>query len=158
MNKKIILAIIVIGGIIGFSIWYSVASKPAGSESENKIISKNGIHWHSELSIIIKGEKQEIPANIGLGAIHLPLHTHETDNIIHMEFSRAVRENDIKLGEFFKIWKKKFDSNCISASGGEFCNNETEKLKMFVNGKENNEFKNYIMKDNDKIEIRYEPR
>ena len=153
MSKKTILGAVILAAIAGFFIWYSAASKTSNGEN-NKLISKNGIHWHSELSIYIKGEKQEIPANVGIGAIHLPLHTHEVDNIIHMEFSRAVRENDIKLGQFFKIWKKRFDSNCIF----EFCNGETGKVKMFVNGKESGEFENYIMRDNDKIEIKYEPR
>lgn len=142
MSKKLISSIIVLGAIIGFFIWYSVASKPAGPESQNKIISRNGIHWHSELRVKISGKEEPIPANIGLGAIHLPLHTHEADNIIHMEFNGVVRENDIKLERFFKIWGKKF--------------NETGKVKMLINGKENNEFENYIMKDGDKIEISYE--
>lgn len=144
LKKIVIIGVVVL--IIGagiFGIWrYSAKNSASPQNSEqSKIISRKGLHWHSELRIKILGKEQDVPANIGIGAIHQPLHTHEADNIIHMEFSRAVRENDIKLGQFFKIWGKKFNS---------------KKVKMLINGKENNEFENYIMKDGDKIEISYE--
>ena len=137
---KITLVIIVVGGSIGSFIWY-LTTRPSIPEAE--IISRNGLHWHSELTIFIKGQKQEIPANIGIGVVHQPVHTHDASGVIHLEVEGLVRQADIKLGHFFKIWDKDF-----TAFG--------QLTDMTVNGEKNNELENYQMKDGDKIELRYE--
>lgn len=141
LPKKIAVAVF-ISGILGFFVWY-IASRPEISEDE--IISRNGIHWHSSLEIYAKGVKQDIPANIGIGAVHQPIHTHDDSDkgIIHLEFNGFARKQDLTLGRFFKNWGKEFRSFGSSVS-------------MKVNGKENTEFENYVMRDNDRIEIRYE--
>ena len=132
------LFIALIGGIV----WY-IATRPPILESD--IISRNAIHWHPELTIYVKDKKQEIPMNIGIGAIHQPVHTHDDNDqgIIHLEFQGLVKKQNITLGQFFKNWGK--DIRSFGAN-----------MKMIVNGKENTEYENYIMRDNDKIELRYE--
>ncbi len=128
--------------LIGGLIWY-VANRPPIQEDD--IVSRSGFHWHSELAIYVKGERQEIPSNIGIGAVHQPIHTHDDNNqgIIHLEFSGLVRKQDIFLGQFFKNWGKDMRS---------FGTN----MNMTVNGQENTEYENYIMRDKDNIELRYE--
>ncbi len=129
--------------LLGSLIWY-VKSLPETSESD--ILSRSGFHWHPELTIYVKGEKQPLSPNIGLGTIHKPIHTHDEDNmrgIIHMEFSGLVKKDDATLGQFFKNWDK-----TIRSFG--------ENVKMTVNGVENTEFENYVMHDGDKIELRYD--
>ena len=126
--------------VIGGLIWY-FATRPPTLESD--IISRNGIHWHPELTITVKGEQQEIPKDIGIGAAHLPMHTHDDTGVIHLEFQGKVRKTDITLGQFFKIWGKDIRSFSVN-------------MKMTVNGEENTEYENYIMQDKDKIELRYE--
>lgn len=128
--------------IIGFSAWISSTQSPANSGSPD-IVSTRGLHWHPQLTIYVKGEKVEIPHNVGLGAVHQPMHTHEDLPIIHLEFQSMVRKEDLTLGQFFKIWGK--DMQSFGAN-----------MKMMVNGTENAEFENYQMKDGDKIELRYE--
>lgn len=137
---KIALAVIVIGGSIGIFVWY-LASRPPVPEGE--IISRAGIHWHPEVAIFAKGGKQTIPANIGIGAIHQPMHTHDSSGVIHLEFQGLVRQDDVKLGRLFEIWGKDFMEFGSSVS-------------MTVNGEENTELQNYRMKDGDKIELKYE--
>lgn len=140
------------GGIIGGG-WFLVKQKPAEFNSASKVISRNGIHWHADLKIKIFGEYQSIPAGIGLGAaLHQPIHTHNEDGRIHMEYPALVREKDLRLGKFFEIWGKRFDRSCIF----DYCAPEEGKLRMLVNGKENFDFDNYIMKDGDQIEIIFE--
>ena len=134
------ISVMVIAGGIGSVVWY-VATRP--SLPENEIIARNGIHWHPELSIFIKGEKQEIPADIGIGVIHQPLHTHDATGVLHLEFQGLVRKQDITLSQFFKNWGKDMQS---------FGTN----MKMMVNGKENTEWENYVMRDKDKIELRFD--
>ena len=150
-TKKFLLitgGILIIGVILGF-IWFSA---PKSVTQESEIISNKGIHWHAVLTIKILGEFQDIPANIGVGVTHQPLHTHEPDGVIHMEFPNLVTENDIRIGNFFEIWSKKFNKNCIF----DRCSGPEGKLKMFVNEKLNFEFENYTMRDGDKIEIIFE--
>lgn len=132
------LVIALLGGLI----WY-IATRPPILESD--IVSKNGFHWHPELTIYVKGEKLEIPENIGIGATHQPIHTHDDsdEGVVHMEFQGRVLKQNTTLGQFFKNWGKDMRS---------FGTN----MKMTVNGQENTEYENYIMQDKDKIELHYE--
>lgn len=148
-RAKVIGSAVLIAAVVGLIIWYIGARSPV---SEGAVISRSGLHWHSELSIIIKGEKQEIPAGIGLGVVHNPVHTHQLDGIVHLEFSGVVKKESTELGKLFDAWGKQFNSNCIF----EFCNSQEGRVKMLVNGKENSEFEKYQMHDLDKIEIIYE--
>jgi len=144
--KTIIIFGIIIAAITG---WFLI-SKFSEPGQESDIISRNGLHWHANLSINILGEAKDIPAGIGLaGPSHNPMHTHDRDNVIHLEFSGTVRGNDLRLGEFFKVWGKTLNKDCIFDK----CSSSEGKLSMRVNGKENSEFENYIMADGDKIEI-----
>jgi len=129
--------------LIGGFVWY-IATRPPIPESD--IVSRTGFHWHPELAIYVKGERQEIPPNIGLGAVHQPIHTHADDSnqgIVHMEFQGMARKQDVTLGRFFKNWNK--DMHSFGAN-----------MKMTVNGEENVKYENYVMRDKDKIELRYE--
>jgi len=133
---------LVMAAIAGI-VWYA-ATRPPIPESE--IISRSGFHWHPELTMYASGEKQEIPANIGIGGVHQPIHTHTEDaarGVIHMEFQGLVRKEDATIGRFFDIWGKDAGSFGILS-------------KMTVNGQENTEFENYVMRDRDKIELYYE--
>lgn len=137
---KIGAVIALAGGGVGLLVWYA-ATRPPVPESE--IISRSGIHWHPELAITVKGQKQEIPANLGLGAIHQPIHTHDRTGVLHLEMQGLVRREDTELGRFFKVWGKDFMEFGSAVS-------------MTVNGEENTDLANYEMKDGDRIELRYE--
>ena len=101
------------------------------------------MHWHPTLEIYVGDERVEIPRNLGLGAVHKPVHTHDDLPILHLEFNGTVREEDVMLGEFFKNWGKDMRS---------FGTN----MRMTVNGVPNTEFEHYIMRDKDIIELRYD--
>ncbi len=172
MNKKTIISIIaviaVIGGLLYWNKMWSESSKNAQVrelENSGDMISSKGIHWHPELKIIIRGEAITIPANIGIGMqyagrpLYDPMmsmtnmHTHDDSGTLHWEVMQGpVKKDDVRLANFFAIWGKKFDGNCIFES----CNGSEGTVKMLVNGKENTEFENYLVNDKDKIEIRYE--
>ena len=172
MNKKTIITIIAIVAVIGGLLYWSKIWSESVKNSETKkledsgnLVSKAGIHWHAELTITIKGEKQTIPANIGIGMQYAgyprfdsmmwmtDMHTHDDSGTLHWEVMKGpVTKEDVRLASFFAIWGKKFDSSCIF----ENCNGAEGAVKMFVNGEPNTEFQNYLVKDGDKIEIRYE--
>jgi hypothetical protein len=148
---------LIIGGIVGALLlvlggtWWTNSMQ----SDDPDVLSKNGLHWHPQLAIFVKGEKVAIPQNIGIGPQYagMPtfdsgmqmtaMHTHEDMPVIHLEFPGIVREKDIVLGNFFRIWGKDMRS---------FGTN----MRMTVNGEVNTEFENYIMGDGDKIELRYD--
>ena len=137
---------IAIGALIVLAIAsIFVLPKPSGTVSSNdpNVIATSGLHWHPQLTMYVKGEKIEIPQNIGIGAVHQPMHTHDDLPNIHLEFPALVRAQDITLKRFFEIWGKDMQS-----FGGS--------MRMTVNGKENTEFENYVMHDGDLIELRYD--
>lgn len=152
MKNFIIGAVAVVILIIAATWW----SKSLQS-GDSTIIARKGLHWHPELVIYVKGEKQIIPVDIGIGPEYAsapnfdarmrmtPMHTHDDapQGIIHLEFQGVVRKKDTTLGQFLKVWGK--DINSFGSN-----------VKMTVNGVANTEFENYEMKDGDKIELMYE--
>ncbi len=166
--NTLIIGILIITAII---IFFWVTAKPTNPDTVNEslhahgrktnnvgslendtIISHTGIHFHPKLDIYIKGQLQTLPADVGLRPIEHPIHTHDTSNIIHLEFSGLTTLNNTRLQEFFTIWGRQFNSNWIFDN----CNGPSGTVKMFVNGQPNTEFEKYPMQKADKIEIRYE--
>lgn len=130
-----------VGGVVVlllFAMWwqYSGADDP-------DLIARRGLHAHPTLEIYVKGEKVAIPKNIGLGATHNPVHTHDDLPVIHLEFSGRVEKKDVMLGRFFDVWGK--DMRSLG-----------ENMRMTVNGTQNTEYENYVMRDGDRIELHYE--
>lgn len=123
-------------------VWW-IGSQPQPPPSTGDTLATNGLHWHPELTILVKGERVQIPANIGLVGGHNPMHTHEDLPIIHLEFPGIVRSSDLTVNKFFQAWGK--DMQSLGTH-----------LTMTVNGEENTEMGNYVMQDKDKIELRYD--
>ncbi len=141
--------------IISVSVF--LTSQPEASSTANTgsaaDIPKTPIHWHPKLEILIKGQEYPVPMNLGAsGSVHFPVHTHtENDGTLHYEVNNPTPEN-MPLRYFFeKVWRKQFNSTCIL----DYCNSDSETVKMFVNGDENSEFENYIPKDRDQIRIEF---
>ena len=149
--KNLIIILTIIGFIVISSLYYFSKDDCLTTTADKMDIKghKNlALHIHPELQIIINKENKTIPMNIGLiRDIMRPIHTHKTDNILHIE---APCQRNFKLEEFFKVWGETFNKNCIF----EYCADKGE-LKMYINEKENTEFENYIMGDKDKILIEY---
>ena len=152
-TMNVVIPSLVVAAILGGIIWAYVRSGTTENASGNEVISRSGIHRHPHLNITIKGEAVLIPPRIGLsGTIHNPVHTHDPDGVIHLEFEGRVTEKDTELKKFFEVWGKDFSKDSLlgNVTGAE------GKVIMFVNGKENLEFENYYMKDGDKIELKFE--
>lgn len=155
MGKQGLLILGVLGGtlvlIVGFA-FLGGRPRPTIADVKTACVQHTGIgmHIHPHLAVILKGEAQTIPANVGIdaGCMH-PIHTHDDSGTLHLEFPTT---QDVRLGQFFEIWGKTFSSQCIF----DWCTGEEGTVTMTVNGQENTEFENYMMKDGDRIEIRYE--
>ncbi|MHB1086801.1 MAG: hypothetical protein ACYCZ0_03580 [Minisyncoccota bacterium] len=151
MKTILIIAGVAVAVLAG-GVWLSNSLQ----SNDPDIVSRSGIHWHPSITIYVKGEKVEIPANIGIGPEHAGMpgydpmmkmaasHTHDASGTIHFEFMDGpVRKADTTLGQFFTMWGK--DMRAFGSN-----------MRMTVNGKENTEYESYMMRDGDKIELRYD--
>ena len=155
----ILPALLVAGAIVVWHIKKIHISKfrtAGASVNEADVVTRDGLHWHPEITIYVKEVKQEIPqtgiTNMDMSKLHAlhkkmqAKHMHDGPNeqgTIHLRFEGVVRRSDITLGQVFKKWGK--DIHSYGAN-----------LRMTVNGKENTEYENYVMQDKDKIELHYE--
>jgi len=138
--------------VIGAGVALVLLPNWGTSVPEEEIVSRNGLHRHVDLDIEILGEEQTIPMNVGIGAKEEPIHTNTERNVLHLEFSGMVQKDDIRLSRFFDIWGERFTKECIFDK----CNVPEGQLKMFVNGRRNYEFGDYLMRDGDRIEVVFE--
>ena len=91
---------------------------------------QNNYHVHSHLDVFVDGQKQEVPA--GIGILSSPscfywLHTHSADGIIHVE---APQTKSFTLGQFLDIWKQTKDPN------GFFNSVAGKNVTAYVDGKQ----------------------
>lgn len=154
----IIFLLIVLG--LGFGIASYVKERNKCKTAPAEEINIGGhtninLHKHGDLEIIINGQKQLIPTNIGVGPgvepeYMRPLHTHDASGEIHIE---GLCPRNFRIGDFFNVWGKQFNSQCILDA----CINESTNatLKFYVNDQENGLFQDYIMKDDDKMRIEF---
>ena len=82
--------------------------------------------------------------------IHPAQSPEKAGDVLHMHAT------GVPLWIFFKSIGIDFSKDCITLENKDkFCNDSNKKLKFFVNGKESNEFENYVFNDLDKILISY---
>ncbi len=141
--------------VLGFLIFRN--SKPL-SEKTNREVAltcttdmATQFHIHPILKIVINGEPQEIPTNIGVTPTCMTsLHTHDNSGKIHTE---SPEKRDFNLGDFFAVWKKTFTKDQILDSKVD----DKNIIRLTVNGKEVQDYENTILTDKDEIIISYEP-
>ena len=113
---------------------------------------EGNIHYHATVLIYYLGELMTIPPGIGLegDCIH-PVHTHDETNLVHVDYLSVY---PFTLGHFFKTWGYIFNSR-------QFANIRTFDgyvIRMDVNGKKNEKFDKYVLRDKDKISIYVEKK
>lgn len=140
--KKITFAIILlVTAVVSLTIFYQTIKINTTSWS------KGPVHWHADIEIEICGEPYFLPTIEGFtNQVGTELvHTHE-DMRIHIE-GPVIEPEDASLGNFFRLQGVPFSATQIAdKKNGDICpNNKQGKVKLFVNGKENSEFENYII-------------
>ncbi len=152
---------IIIFALIIFSI-YNFVFKPL---KDFKPVHSEAYHWHANFKVSVCGEQVQIKCGAGMcGPMNLH---HHNDNTIHIEGSVIAKEKDISLGKFFEGLRLDFsETSLLKKKNGDLCpNGSSGTVKMYVNGQQNNEFENYILKkcdsqnikqDCDNIEIKFE--
>jgi hypothetical protein len=113
-------------------------------------------HYHADFKVYIDG--QELNFNqekyfVKSRFIHVENDVQEdSGEVLHMHAT------GVPLWIFFESVGMKFEKDCFTSdTEKEYCNNAEKSLKFYVNGKENNEFGDYVFNDDDKLLISYGP-
>jgi hypothetical protein len=86
------------------------------------------VHFHVYLDIVVNGQAEPVPAEIGIGARALsPLHTQDASGIVHIEAPQAAR---FTLGQLFTEWNVRLSGSCV----GGVCADAGRRLQLFING------------------------
>jgi hypothetical protein len=156
------IALIVIAGYIAYSVWYYLANVEEVESFqvcyEDHCVKTFHIHYYLNFDICGK--------DISLPKEHGPLdgpHTHKEYNYIHFHerlpydpnTHELLETTPLRVSETMKHFDIIFNSTCIDGKcNGDLCpDGKPGQVKMFVNGKENSDFENYIWRDEEKISI-----
>lgn len=150
---------VVVGAVIllGFNTFKAMLSGTASRTTRELAMSctldmYTQFHIHPHLRIVINGQEETIPANIGVtfGCMH-PLHIHDTTGKIHVE---SPEQRDFTLGDFFAVWNKPFSKNELLGERAD----DTHEITMTVNGARSEEYENLIFIDKQEIVIEYKTK
>jgi hypothetical protein len=149
MNKTIIfyfvgILVLLLGGVFLMQPKESTVSGQTTDKSPREQCVEHApslsMHIHPELEIYVDDEKQVIPENVGIKEnCMMALHTHDETGKIHVEFPQV---RDFTLGDFMANW-------------GQPITRDGYNMAMTVDGVENTEGENLILKDLQKIALRY---
>ncbi len=83
-------------------------------------------------------------------------------NYIHFEgrdgYNIHMHATNVNLGFLFETLGMEFTNECLTLDNGtSYCNDQTNTLKFYVNGKENDAYGNYVFRDGDRMLISYGP-
>ena len=138
-------------------VWGRIAGDSAKAKRTNREVAlacttdmATKFHIHPQLEIIIDGQKQEIPVNIGITNFCMnALHTHDTSGVIHVE---SPEKRDFTVADFFAVWGKPFSKDQILDSKAD----DTHMIKVTVDTVEVDSYENTVLRDGEKIVISYE--
>ncbi len=110
----------------------------------------NSVHEHADIAIFINGQE------LDLSQLKYQLR----DKFVHLEERRGdvIHKHAIgvTIGYFLSTLGFKFENNCLILDDGqELCNADGNKLKVYVNSKLIDNYKDYEFFDLDKILISY---
>ena len=113
--------------------------------------SAGGAHIHPRLAVYVRGERIEVPANVGIDPSRPPmemagLHTHDGSGVIHVE--NAARPT---LGQFFEIWGVPLSSTKL----GPYETKGSDRVRMWVDGEPSTEFGELVMEDGQEIVLAF---
>ncbi len=106
------------------------------------------MHIHPRVRIILNGQEQTIPANIGISAQgYLPMHTHDASGTIHVE-SPVVR--DFTLKNFFDTWGQVLTNQEVLG----FLTEGSRPVQVTLNGQPMAPSSTQPLRDGDQIVVR----
>lgn len=107
-------------------------------------------HAHADFKVYLNGDAYNFSQERYMEKLEA-IHIHDMNGeMIHMH------ERGAELGDFFSSMGMSFNSSCfVLDDGTEYCSGGDKTLRMYVNGKPNNEYGKYQIHDLDRILITY---
>ncbi len=141
VKRIIFIAIVIITAFVSLYILFSAIYINLVSWT------KGPVHWHADIEIGVCGEKFFLPESkglrnkVGTESVH-----HHNDMRMHIE-GVVMNRHDATLGEFFDSVGVEFSESMIAnMKDGDLCpDGSVGKVRMFVNGEENFEFRDYLI-------------
>ena len=111
-------------------------------------------HIHVDFKVYLNGEmvdfnQKKYFVKSAFAHVESEENNEETGDVLH------IHAKGVPLWLFFESLGMEFSSECFKLENAQFCDNDNSKLRIFVNGAENNQFENYTPKSLDKILITY---
>lgn len=149
-KKYLSYGVVTVAALAGLTFFFIKVGTPEPFDVAKACLASENYHVHAHLSIVINGQEQIIPKGVGIVSPNClrPLHTHEEDGIIHVEFQY---KRDFTLGEFFRVWGQEFSKDQIL----NYHRDTKHDLTMTVNGQPSNDGENLILRDQQKIVINF---
>lgn len=139
MKKQYLIiaaVIVVITAALIFAVYSNNSSEP--------------FHSHADFKVYLNGDTYNFSQERYMEKLEA-VHIHDMNGeLIH------VHERGAALGDFFSSMGMSFNSSCfILDDGTEYCNDGEKTIRMYVNGKPNDEYGKYEIHDLDRILITY---
>lgn len=152
--------VIIIGMLIIVSIYvaitpritYSTAQDFSTPSDTNQPEIVRIYHVHADFLVFVNGNQVNFNRpefDYVDRRIHLHIPNYMGDHVIHIE------SQHVTMGDFFYSLGMKLNVTCFVVNDNEHCNNNNQKLKMYINGIPNSEFDKYKPQDLDRILITY---
>lgn len=167
LSKLLLGTAIIFFGVLGFYSYQQF--KDSGIETEGIVVcSKDGVceksmHIHAELNVAICGKDATLAKDKGDFS---DIHTHKETNLLHFHERLQVNpkgeildNSPLKLSNaVMALSRMSLSDQCIGDKcNGKRCpNGNPGKLKLTVNGLVQKEIAEYVWKDQDKMELRFE--
>jgi len=129
------------------------------------LLATREIHEHSDFSVFINGQQFNFSAdkymhNESAEEERNETHGIEDDDKAHMHddigWIAHKHSADATWGIFFRNINFTLNPTCLVFENNNYCNNETHKIRMFINGKESAEFDKAAINDLDRVLISYD--
>src|SRR5919112_5264431 len=150
-NKKYMMIIIpIVAAIIAIAVISAIMYSTQQSGNNNNYGPVGSAHEHAAFAIKINGKQIDFSQpkyQVQSRLIHVeggdgtPLHRHATG---------------VPFDEFIKSVNMNLENGCFTLDdGNQYCNNEVNKLRTFINGNETESINNYVINPNDRILVIY---
>ena len=151
-NKKYMMIIIpIVAAIIAIAVISAVMYSTQQSGNNNNNYGPVGsAHEHAAFAIKINGKQIDFSQ---------PKYQVQS-RLIHVEGGDGTtlhrHATGVPFAEFIKSVNMNIEDGCFTLDDGkQYCNNENNKLRFFINGNETESINNYVINPNDRILVIY---
>jgi archaellum component FlaG (FlaF/FlaG flagellin family) len=151
-NKKYMMIIIpIVAAIIAIAVISAVMYSTQQSGNNNNNYGPVGsAHEHAAFAIKINGKQIDFSQ---------PKYQVQS-RLIHVEGGDGTtlhrHATGVPFAEFIKSVNMNIENGCFTLDDGkQYCNNENNKLRFFINGNETESINNYVINPNDRLLVLY---